>query len=181
MSFFLVLTVKPTVNISPRHLFGEGKDVVIRCNVKGFPKSQITWSRSEKPLPSTILYRNENQEIIVKSAKLIDSGTYKCLAQNKAGSSAGSTVLWIERRPGKQFDLSQENLLYSDLMNKRPPFHGYRSVALEIGAVANSSTYYTLLQNKRWRWCGVPSPPPPPPPPRKFLKDETGPKKLYTI
>ena len=63
----------------------------------GYPKSEIRWTRLGKDLPRNVIYRKEKAELVLRSAKSDDSGTYECSAKNGAGIAKKSTTLWIER------------------------------------------------------------------------------------
>ena len=89
--------MKPKINISPSFRFHEHEDAVLFCNVTGYPRSVIKWTRLGKDLPGNVTYRNEKSELVLRSVEHYDTGTYKCSAKNDAGIAADTTTLWIEK------------------------------------------------------------------------------------
>ena len=89
--------MKPKITILPSIKSVEGADVIIFCNVTGYPRSQVRWNRMVKNLPRNVVYRNDNKEIVLRSAKHDDSGIYTCSAENTVGTATALTTLWIDK------------------------------------------------------------------------------------
>ncbi|XP_038216735.1 basement membrane-specific heparan sulfate proteoglycan core protein-like isoform X6 [Zerene cesonia] len=89
----------PTVAISPSiKEYYEGDRIELTCSTTGNPAPRITWQRgSNRPLPrSTEVY---DALLIIESARLEDSGEYRCIASNAAGSTDRTAVITVRSRP----------------------------------------------------------------------------------
>ena len=76
-----------------------------------------------------------------------------------------------------------ENLVKNcpNIFNKHQP-QGENQISFCVGLNSLDRPYllslYTLLQNKRWRWCGAP---PPPPPTNNFLRTKLTPANNISL
>ncbi|XP_045509969.1 basement membrane-specific heparan sulfate proteoglycan core protein isoform X5 [Colias croceus] len=89
----------PTVSISPSiKEYYEGDRIELVCSTTGNPAPRITWQRgSNRPLPrSTEVY---DALLVIESARLEDSGEYRCIASNAAGSTDRTAVVTVRSRP----------------------------------------------------------------------------------
>ncbi|XP_026768070.3 hemicentin-1 isoform X3 [Pangasianodon hypophthalmus] len=76
------------------------QEVVLICDVHGFPKPSVTWLKEGVPIA-------KGQRLVVLSdgslrlsqVTLDDAGTYSCLAQNAAGTTEGKTQLILQVPP----------------------------------------------------------------------------------
>jgi hypothetical protein len=73
-------------------IVNEGDEVNIKVVIKGKPKPEVKWYKDGKPLRDTtrmdIRSRGDTYYIVIISAKLDDTGTYKCEATSKLGKAS---------------------------------------------------------------------------------------------
>ncbi|KXJ29631.1 Techylectin-5B [Exaiptasia diaphana] len=62
------------------------------CHVTGFPKPNVTWSKSIGSLPNNRSDVKDGQ-LTIRNAKKYDSGTYVCKTENLLGSVIGSIMV----------------------------------------------------------------------------------------
>ena len=68
-----------------------GKNVKIPCAVKGTPKPVVTWQRENRGLPAG---RTEvhNDGLLIKNARVEDSGKYFCIASSVSNQKSKTFV-----------------------------------------------------------------------------------------
>ncbi|CAH0716594.1 unnamed protein product, partial [Brenthis ino] len=91
----------PTVAISPSvKEYYEGDRIELTCATTGNPAPRITWQRaSNRPLPrSSDTY---DALLIIDNASVDDSGEYRCIASNSAGSTDRTAIVTVRPRPSK--------------------------------------------------------------------------------
>ncbi|XP_022832802.1 basement membrane-specific heparan sulfate proteoglycan core protein-like isoform X3 [Spodoptera litura] len=89
----------PSVEIYPPvNDYYEGDFVQLECRVRGNPTPTIRWQRgSNQLLPLSSTYYDTRFEI--ESARVEDSGEYRCIASNTVGSADRTAVITIRPRP----------------------------------------------------------------------------------
>ncbi|XP_072931305.1 basement membrane-specific heparan sulfate proteoglycan core protein [Epargyreus clarus] len=98
------VTIRPAVNN-----YYEGDRVELECITSGNPAPAITWQRgSNQALPPTADYRDNL--LMINYVQVEDSGEYRCIATNTAGSSGGSTSVVVRPRPAQP---PRDNLVVS--------------------------------------------------------------------
>ncbi|XP_050682975.1 basement membrane-specific heparan sulfate proteoglycan core protein isoform X5 [Leptidea sinapis] len=97
----------PTVSIYPSIKdYYEGDRIELTCSTSGNPAPSITWQRaSNRPLPRTLI--SYDASLVIESARVEDSGEYRCIASNTAGSADQIAVIRVQSRPSRP---SQEEL-----------------------------------------------------------------------
>ncbi|XP_050360627.1 basement membrane-specific heparan sulfate proteoglycan core protein isoform X11 [Nymphalis io] len=91
----------PTVSISPSvKEYYEGDRIELTCATTGNPAPRITWQRvANRPLPrSTVTY---DALLIIDDANVEDSGEYRCIASNSAGSTDRTAIVTVRPRPSR--------------------------------------------------------------------------------
>ncbi|CAK1554719.1 unnamed protein product [Leptosia nina] len=91
----------PTVSIYPSIVeYYEGDRIELTCSTTGNPAPRITWQRANnRPLPrSTVTY---DALLIIENARVDDSGEYRCIASNAAGSRDRTAIVTVHQRPSK--------------------------------------------------------------------------------
>ena len=71
---------------SPR----EGNELRITCIVGGTPVPDVTWTKNGEAVPDSLIVSSSgrvNNEVRIPSASTEDSGIYRCIASNLAGST----------------------------------------------------------------------------------------------
>lgn len=91
----------PSVNINPPvNDYYEGERIQLECVATGNPTPTISWQRaSRRPLPMSAEHFDEL--FIIESARVEDSGEYRCIATNTAGSSDRTAVISVRPRPSR--------------------------------------------------------------------------------
>ncbi|XP_048488585.1 basement membrane-specific heparan sulfate proteoglycan core protein isoform X3 [Plutella xylostella] len=91
----------PTVNINPAYNeYSEGDRIELECLATGNPMPRITWQRASNralPLYSTI----SESRFIIERAFEEDSGEYRCIATNQAGSMDRTAVITVRPRQSR--------------------------------------------------------------------------------
>ncbi|KAK3540674.1 hypothetical protein QTP70_034595, partial [Hemibagrus guttatus] len=76
------------------------QDVVLICNVHGFPTPSVTWLKEDVPIATgERLVVLSDGSLRLSQVTRSDAGTYSCLAQNAAGSTEGKTELILQVPP----------------------------------------------------------------------------------
>lgn len=90
-----LVSVPPKINRDNLNLDPDvviNQTTVINCPVEGKPAPVITWYKNGVQLDATLQKRYEilagGRQLRVKKAQLTDTGTYHCLAVNKAGEDS---------------------------------------------------------------------------------------------
>lgn len=94
-----VLTVKPK-EIAPdftkepetsKFDIDTGKDVKLDIKVSGKPEPTVEWFKDNKPIKKTknieIVVKDDERTLLIRGGKPDDSGVYKCVATNPAGTA----------------------------------------------------------------------------------------------
>ena len=76
----------------------EGYDIKIKCLVRGNPKPAIKWKRSGKPLPTNIDYEDGQKTLVIRKAKLENSGNYICIARNNLVQASSQSKLAVVKQ-----------------------------------------------------------------------------------
>ncbi|XP_076053538.1 hemicentin-1-like, partial [Oratosquilla oratoria] len=65
-----------------------GQGVMLSCEVGGYPKPAVLWLKNGRPIAtSQRLHVLEAEELLISKTEESDSGTYSCLATNRAGTA----------------------------------------------------------------------------------------------
>lgn len=77
-----------------------GRDIEIKCPVKGHPVTKPLWKHGEKMLESSKSTEIDSQKktLLLKDVDEWESGTYSCFAANGAGVAVSTTLLKILRK-----------------------------------------------------------------------------------
>ena len=67
-------------------LFEHGS-AIVKCDASGSPPPSVIWQRSGRLLKGTGSPRQEGAQLIFEDARIRDTGSYVCLAQNSAGTA----------------------------------------------------------------------------------------------
>ncbi|CAH2220488.1 jg2114, partial [Pararge aegeria aegeria] len=99
----------PTVSISPSIMeYMEGSRIALTCTTTGNPAPRITWQRaSNRALPR--FSETYDALLIIDNASVDDSGEYRCMASNAAGSEVRTAVITVrprERGQGENLKVS---------------------------------------------------------------------------
>lgn len=91
----------PTVSISPSvQEYYEGDRIELTCTTTGNPAPRITWQRAvNRPLPrSSVPF---DALLIIDNASVGDSGEYRCIASNSAGSTDRTAIVTVRPKPSR--------------------------------------------------------------------------------
>ncbi|XP_070186937.1 follistatin-related protein 5-like isoform X2 [Littorina saxatilis] len=108
----LKVQMPPIVKVSPHSQIEPSmSDVKVRCHAEGVPKPTISWQMNNVPLSAEphhyALEGNNEQLIVYKADYQKDTGAYKCVAKNQAGTSEDVSSLFVigdkERTVGMGF------------------------------------------------------------------------------
>ncbi|XP_058246105.1 hemicentin-1 isoform X2 [Hemibagrus wyckioides] len=76
------------------------QEVLLICDVHGFPKPSVTWLKEGVPMATgEHLVVLSDGSLRLSQVTRSDAGTYSCLAQNAAGSTEGKTELILQVPP----------------------------------------------------------------------------------
>ncbi|XP_041470383.1 MAM domain-containing glycosylphosphatidylinositol anchor protein 2-like isoform X2 [Lytechinus variegatus] len=93
----VVVQYAPEVQtLSPDIRVGEGKYLLLQCNVKAVPKARFYWMKDNKNLTLTS-QSSDNRLVIISLDPRRDYGNYTCVAYNRLGSS--NTTIQVSGRP----------------------------------------------------------------------------------
>lgn len=80
-----------------------GKDVKLDLKVSGKPEPEVEWFKDEKPLKTNkrvnVLVKDDERTLHIRGGKPEDSGVYKCVAKNRAGTVARTYEVNIKGMP----------------------------------------------------------------------------------
>lgn len=89
-------------------LYPVGNDIVIPCEVEGYPQPSVHWFHEDVPVESDDRVRIFNQnELRIFNSTTQDAGSYRCDAVNEYGSSSSSVTISVE---GKSANLSASGM-----------------------------------------------------------------------
>ncbi|GAB0185063.1 obscurin [Grus japonensis] len=129
-----------------------GEDAMFKCKVQGSPPLSVNWEKDGRHLRNRadagrfqIESAGESNALTIQCARLGDSGTYTCRAENPIGSASASAALVVETQgssnPGSSshFDTScgKTASLLSHLQKRREEI---RKMDVSYGALDSSST-----------------------------------------
>lgn len=75
----------------------EGNNVTLKCRIDGIPLPHVRWTHKNKLLNTKKFLTNFSSLTII-SAEIQDSGTYTCIAENKAGKAESLLNLVISKK-----------------------------------------------------------------------------------
>ncbi|KAG1685711.1 Down syndrome cell adhesion molecule-like protein Dscam2 [Nymphon striatum] len=142
-----------------------GKSVFMQCHVSGYPIASINWKKDDEDLLENErikIYSNGSLKIL-SAIRDIDSGKYKCTAENEEGyTSSGSGILRILVAPilneihDQSLRFGRRLGLYCSLTAGDPPIEFtwlYNGQALphHLGLVVSDSTYLSTLSHQNIR------------------------------
>ncbi|KAL7671407.1 hypothetical protein ACOME3_006305 [Neoechinorhynchus agilis] len=86
----LSIESEPSVEFEERSIFPvQGSDFVLKCNVEGFPKPQVQWTKNGNPII-------EGESYLSTKSYPHHNGLYTCIATNKLGSDEASCQVSVE-------------------------------------------------------------------------------------
>ncbi|XP_076460170.1 uncharacterized protein LOC143293140 [Babylonia areolata] len=96
----LKVQMPPTVTVSPHSQIQPSKaNAKIRCHAEGVPRPALSWQMDDLPLykqPRRYSLAGNNEQLTIYQADYQrDTGTYKCVAKNQAGTSQDLSSLFI--------------------------------------------------------------------------------------
>ncbi|KAK3730033.1 hypothetical protein QZH41_009543, partial [Actinostola sp. cb2023] len=93
-TFAVFIQVPPIINTPPRDVVVDANDVItLECGVIGFPPPDIRWQLNNVTLPY-------NRTIItIREASVHNSGIYRCIASNTAGTVTADAVVNVKGPP----------------------------------------------------------------------------------
>ncbi|XP_029863782.1 obscurin isoform X27 [Aquila chrysaetos chrysaetos] len=130
-----------------------GEDAMFKCKVQGSPPLSVNWEKDGRHLRNRadagrfqIESAGESNALTIQCARLGDSGTYTCRAENPIGSASASAALVVETQgfsnPGSSshFDTScgKTASLLSHLQKRREEI---RKLDVSHGALDSTSAY----------------------------------------
>ncbi|XP_030833920.1 limbic system-associated membrane protein isoform X2 [Strongylocentrotus purpuratus] len=93
----VVVQYAPEVRtLSPDIRVGEGKYLLLQCNVNAVPKARFYWMKDNRNLTLTS-QSSDNRLVIISLDPRRDYGNYTCVAYNRLGSS--NTTIQVSGRP----------------------------------------------------------------------------------
>ncbi|XP_053913945.1 obscurin isoform X12 [Cuculus canorus] len=127
-----------------------GEDAMFKCKVQGSPPLSVNWEKDGRHLRNQadagrfqIESAGESNALTIQCARLGDSGTYTCRAENPIGSASASAALVVEMQgssnPGsRHFDTScgKTASLLSHLQKRREEI---RKIDISQGALDSTS------------------------------------------
>ena len=111
----------------------EGYDIKINCVVTGNPRPAIKWHRSGKRLPSNVNFEDQKKTLVIRKAKLDDSGSYVCNAENYLLNSTAQTNFLVRKRLSFFFKSSSsiQSFEYQDLTISCFYEHGVQPITVK--------------------------------------------------
>ena len=74
----------------------EGLNVAFSCNASGNPSPKFSWTKNGSPINITdnarISLSQDNKQLNITNVNRVDSGEYKCVANNSVGAVNSSTA-----------------------------------------------------------------------------------------
>ncbi|XP_023290163.1 Down syndrome cell adhesion molecule-like protein Dscam2 [Orussus abietinus] len=84
---------RPFVRSMPPISAVEGKQLVLKCPVSGYPVESIIWEKEGRKLPTNMQQRVANGTLSIETVqKNADQGSYTCVARNKHNFTSQGTV-----------------------------------------------------------------------------------------
>ena len=82
-------------------MFLLGQEMRLKCIFGGRPTPQVLWRKIDDILPTDGRYStdSEGQELVIRSVKFSDAGTYECRGSNELGMALSSIQVVIESEP----------------------------------------------------------------------------------
>ena len=73
------------------------KNIHLPCCITGHPALQVSWFKDEQPLSianedttiKNVIYKQQNNNLIISRTDVSGSGSYQCRAKNSAGNEMG--------------------------------------------------------------------------------------------
>ena len=98
----LFVATQPRMSNKPpaRKILEQDQSILLQCEAKGLPLPTITWSVDGHGIDKNARFTittslsvagGRKSNLKIDGLRMSDSGTYKCSAENKAGSVTGST------------------------------------------------------------------------------------------
>ena len=100
--FNVYFLVRPVIIEAPQDSIAYvGGRMTMRCRADGYPTPHLAWLRNGYPTPTSFVHdiSRDGTELIFLNITFEDAATYKCFAQNSAGTASASAVLTV--RSGK--------------------------------------------------------------------------------
>ncbi|KAK7494115.1 hypothetical protein BaRGS_00014588, partial [Batillaria attramentaria] len=107
-SVVIIVTVTPRLSISPGQVSTRpGQTVTLRCLPDGQGPFQIDWQKVGGVLPPDV--RQFDGELVIRQITAADSGQYRCIATNNAGTSEGYATIIVLVPPSVTVTPKQES------------------------------------------------------------------------
>lgn len=98
MAHPVLFSVRPVIIEAPKDSIAYvGGKMTLRCRADGYPAPSLTWVQNGIPTPTTFVHdiSRDGTELTFLNVTLEDAGTYRCFAQNSAGTAGASAVLTV--------------------------------------------------------------------------------------
>ena len=72
--------------------------MTLSCNATGNPVPTISWNRDGSPVnkDGRISFSNEKKQLTIMNVSRIDSGEYRCVAENRVGNDTSNATLNVQ-------------------------------------------------------------------------------------
>uniref|UniRef100_A0A182W103 Basement membrane-specific heparan sulfate proteoglycan core protein n=1 Tax=Anopheles minimus TaxID=112268 RepID=A0A182W103_9DIPT len=91
--------VRPTLRLSPAFIDqDEYQPAEAHCTAAGYPAPAIRWERVDQPLPYNIVV--DGGLLRFNSLRMMDAGTYRCVANNGVGEEDGLLTVYVRPAVG---------------------------------------------------------------------------------
>ncbi|XP_069039515.1 hemicentin-1 isoform X2 [Lepisosteus oculatus] len=95
----LSVNVRPVLKELPGDVtLNKGQRLVLSCHAQGAPTPTISWTVNNKPLPGPSSVDGRSS-VVIESAAGGDSGTYVCVAENRAGAVRALAFVRVREPP----------------------------------------------------------------------------------
>ena len=86
----------PVIRLQPSTATEAGRQTILHCNATGIDTPTVSWRSGGIDVGSSNdsrLTSYSNGSLVITDTEVLDTGTYSCIAENKAGSTNFTTTL----------------------------------------------------------------------------------------
>ena len=86
----------PVIQLQPSTATEAGEQTILHCNATGIDTPTVSWRSGGIDVGSSNdsrLTSYSNGSLVITDTKVLDTGNYSCIAENKAGSTNFTTTL----------------------------------------------------------------------------------------